>query len=496
MTATGSHFVTTHRSQDTDLHDEAALETTDAMATRRRLLALAGIGAGIAATGVVSARPAHAADGDNVVIGTANTGNTSTSLTGPTAAATLLAANTATGVALAGPANALKGQVLDAANGSHAILGTTAGEGHAVAGVIGTATDSVPAKTVAATWGRHYGTAAAVEGENLAANVAVAGPANGVKGRILNATNGSHAVLGTTVGGGHAVAGVIGSVDGAGVITVQTATVAATWGRHYGLHAGVEGENRAKDVPLAGAANGVRGTVNDPSNGSHAILGVTAGAGHSVAGDTPAGSNTTAATWGRHGGAGAGIGGVSANGYGGEFVGGRASVRLIPSAGVAAGAPTATDSKRGELVVDANGALFYNTADGASFTRLDNQTVLLADAQRAVDTRAGRMPKVGNQTKLAAGETRTIDLTAATDFPAGAKGAIVNITVTETDTQGYLTVFNGDSSTRPLASTINWTEPNTTLANGVTLRVGAAGTVKVFASRGTHLLIDVVGFLA
>ncbi len=471
-------------------NDQADLPE-EADVSRRRLFTLGAVGAGIATAGVLGARPASAADGDNVVIGTANTGSTSTSLTAPSAAATLLAANTATGVALAGPANALKGQVLDAANGSHAILGTTAGAGHAVAGVIGTAPDAVPATTVAATWGRHYGTAAAVEGENLAANVAVAGPANGVKGRILNATNGSHAVLGTTVGGGHAVAGVIGTSTS----DVPSPTVAATWGRHYGLAAAVEGESRAANVPIAGVANAVKGIITDATNGSHSVLGVTAGGGHSVAGDTPAGTNTVAATWGRHGGSGAGIGGISAGGYGGEFVGGRASVRLIPSAGAAAGAPTAGDSKRGELYVDGSGALFYNTSDGANFTRLDNQTTLLDDAQRAVDTRAGKAP-ANNKGKLGAGETRTIDLTTATSFPAGAKGAIINLTVVDTATEGYLTVYNGDSGSRPNASSINWTTPGSILANGLTVRVGAAGTVKVFASRDTHVIIDVIGFLA
>jgi hypothetical protein len=65
---------------------------------------------------------------------------------------------------------------------------------------------------------------------------------------------------------------------------------------------------------------------------------------------------------------------------------------------------------------------------------------------------------------------------------------------------GHLTVFNGDTDDddRPLASTINWYEPGTNIANGVIVPVGADGTIKVFAFTGAggdaaDVVIDVVG---
>lgn len=143
-----------------------------------------------------------------------------------------------------------------------------------------------------------------------------------IVGTLTGAANGSHAIKGVTAGLGHSVAGDTPAGDN---------TVAATWGRHGGDGAGV-GVNSATDIDIAGPARGVEGLILDPTNGSHAVFGKTTGGGHSVAGDTSAdaagpegvGTNTTAATWGRHGGIGAGIGGISANGCGGEFKGGKA----------------------------------------------------------------------------------------------------------------------------------------------------------------------------
>ena len=407
---------------------------------------------------------------------------------------------------LAGPANAVKGTIQSADNGSHAINGFTNGIGHAVAGE----SFNTTADAKAATWGRHIGPAAAVEGISITPTAPIAGPANGVKGIVNEPGNGSHAVLGVTNGGGHAVAGDIPAGTGN--------TVGATWGRHAGLGAGAEGINTATGVPIAGTANGVKGTVADATNGSHAVLGITNGGGHSVAGDTPAdamgpngeGPNTTAATWGRHGGVGAGIGGVSAQGYGGEFIGGLASVRLIPSATPPAGAPTSGDHLRGELVVASNGALSYNRADGLSFTKLNDQALIdpapgvikmLDEPMRAFDSRADEPPASSAKGKLQDQQTIVVDLTTETDFPAGASAAVLNVTVTETERDprggqgGYLTVFSAALADRPGTSTINWGGPNMILSNGATIAVDSGGKIKIFCHSTTHCVIDVMGYV-
>ncbi|MEZ5219106.1 MAG: hypothetical protein R2715_21570 [Ilumatobacteraceae bacterium] len=318
--------------------------------------------------------------------------------------------------------------------------------------------------------------------ENTTTTAAIAGPANAIKGVINSATNGSHSILGTTAGDGHAVAGVASKLDNAR---------GATWGRHLGAGAGVEGENQATDIAIAGPANGVKGIITEASNGSHAVLGITAGGGHAVAGDIEATApNTVAATWGRHKGTGAGIGGISVSGYGGEFVGGKASVRLIPSTGVAAGPPTDTGHLRGELYVDGVGDIYYNVSDGSNFTKLNSQggTNLFVDPERGFDSRSP-------SNKFGAGETRKVNLAATTSLPTGARGAVINLTVSDTDGYGYITLYNGDSTTRPDTSAVNWSAVGTVVANSMPVALGADGSVNVFAFGATHVIIDVIGYI-
>ncbi len=259
--------------------------------------------------------------------------------------------------------------------------------------------------------------------------------------------------------------------------------------------------NTATD-PGTDGQEALRAELTGADNGSHAVLGVTQGLGHSVAGDTPAGTpNAVAATWGRHGGAGAGVGGDSAEGYGGEFVGGKSSVRLIPSDGVATGAPQDDMHLVGELFVDGVGDLYYNTADGANFTKLNGQggVVMLPDAQRAFDSREEfPQPPNTNKGRFTAGETREIDLGEFTDIPASATGAIINLTIDVVDAHGFATVFNGATADadRPLASSINWGPNTVTIANGIIVTVSDTNTIKVYALEECEVIIDVAGYVS
>ena len=58
--------------------------------------------------------------------------------------------------------------------------------------------------------------------------------------------------------------------------------------------------------------------------------------------------------------------GQSVNGLGGEFIGGEAPLRLVPSA--TTGAPKTGTHHKGELYVDSNFDLFYCKADGTPGT--------------------------------------------------------------------------------------------------------------------------------
>ena len=90
-----------------------------------------------------------------------------------------------------------------------------------------------------------------------------------------------------------------------------------------------------------------------------------------------------------------------------------------------------------------------------------------------------------------------IDLAQFTDLPVGARGALVNLTVNEPTLSGYATIFSGDTADadRPNASSINWGIGTQVLANGLTIGVGSAGTIKVYTFDATDVIIDVTGYL-
>ena len=101
---------------------------------------------------------------------------------------------------------------------------------------------------------------------------------------------------------------------------------------------------------------------------------------------------------------------------------------------------------------------------------------------RVLDTRGGA--------RLAPGEERVVDL----GIP-GARTALINLTITQTIDAGYVAVFRADIAF-PNSSSINWSGPNQTLANGVITAVDATGKIKLRGGDGsTHVIIDRIGYL-
>jgi hypothetical protein len=93
--------------------------------------------------------------------------------------------------------------------------------------------------------------------------------------------------------------------------------------------------------------------------------------------------------------------------------------------------------------------------------------------------------------KLAAGEERIIDV----GVPAGARAAVLNLTVTETEVAGYVAVFAANV-TWPGNSSVNWSVTGQTVANAVISPVGPDGKVKVLGGvNKTHIVIDTQGYL-
>ena len=115
-------------------------------------------------------------------------------------------------------------------------------------------------------------------------------------------------------------------------------------------------------------------------------------------------------------------------------------------------------------------------------------------AIRVVDTRQPGSP-IG---PLAAGgefavAPVTADVAAAAGVAAGDVVAVVaNITLDQAAGAGFVTVWP-DGEGRPNASSVNTDGPGQTVPNMITARLGAGGRIRVYASMGTQVLIDVQG---
>ncbi len=104
---------------------------------------------------------------------------------------------------------------------------------------------------------------------------------------------------------------------------------------------------------------------------------------------------------------------------------------------------------------------------------------------RILDTR-----EPGGGGKLTHTEERTIAL----GFP-GARGAVINLTVTDTEQGGFVAV-NPANIVYPGNSSINWTATGQNIANGVITALDGSGQIKIRGGVGsTHVIIDRIGWL-
>ena len=128
-------------------------------------------------------------------------------------------------------------------------------------------------------------------------------------------------------------------------------------------------------------------------------------------------------------------------------------------------------SQDADLVIDVNGS--YSPSSAVGFPTNAHQ-------QRLLDTR-----ETGS---AAAGSVQVVDLNNLASVPANATSVTLNVTVDGPQGSGFITVYPC-SSGRPLASNVNFVAGQT-VANSVTVPVGANHTVCVFTTAATDLVID------
>jgi hypothetical protein len=103
---------------------------------------------------------------------------------------------------------------------------------------------------------------------------------------------------------------------------------------------------------------------------------------------------------------------------------------------------------------------------------------------------AGRMGDTRLSTKLAAGES--VEWTVLGGDGTSATTALaLNVAATETEGAGYLTLYPC-GGTVPLASNLNFSGGQT-ISNHVTASVGDGGSICIYASAATHVVVDVEG---
>ena len=133
-------------------------------------------------------------------------------------------------------------------------------------------------------------------------------------------------------------------------------------------------------------------------------------------------------------------------------------------------------SKKAHLIADVNG-YFSQTSDFEPMS-----------PRRLVDTRSSVTPPV----KVPAGSTFSVNVAPRYGIPEGAAAASLNLTVTQTTSSGFVTMFPCGSP-RPTASTLNFVAGQT-ISNAVLAKAGSGGNVCIYTTDNLHVLVDVGGW--
>lgn len=135
------------------------------------------------------------------------------------------------------------------------------------------------------------------------------------------------------------------------------------------------------------------------------------------------------------------------------------------------------------LAAGATGGLIATTGSGpASAATSTPAGVVVVSPSRVLDTRNTGKLSVNGQVVVNTGIT-------------GAVAAAVNITLTDTDGAGFVTAWDGTTSSRPTASIINSDHAGQTIANYAIVPVDAAGNFTLYTSSGANLIVDFMGYL-
>jgi hypothetical protein len=189
------------------------------------------------------------------------------------------------------------------------------------------------------------------------------------------------------------------------------------------------------------------------------------------------------------------IGVLGTGAVGGVFSGTDTALSLTPTG---TSGPSTTESLKGDVLVDADGVLWLCIDNGTPGTWI----AVSHGGVRMLPSpwRVWSSTDVGDGSKLSGGEIRDIQIVGAVPgVPAPARAIVGNLTIHRTDGGGYLTAFPAGTP-RPFTSSINWDSPGKTVANAITVGLGASGAISLFADvspggPATHAIVDVAGYV-
>lgn len=134
-----------------------------------------------------------------------------------------------------------------------------------------------------------------------------------------------------------------------------------------------------------------------------------------------------------------------------------------------------------DLIADLAG--WYEPTSAAAAGRLRPVTPI-----RVLDTRDDGGAPVGPAADV------LLTLAGTFGLPAhGMSAVVLNLTVTEPDGGGYVTVWPADQP-RPTTSNVNPERAGETIANQAIVALPASGALRLFASGRTHVVVDVTGW--
>lgn len=152
------------------------------------------------------------------------------------------------------------------------------------------------------------------------------------------------------------------------------------------------------------------------------------------------------------------------------------------------GVVTLYDVAGGDLVADVLG--YFATASSATDGRYTGLT-----PTRVLDTRSG-LGTGGRVAKPAGGTVLTLKLAGAGGVPAaGVSSVAMTVTATQSSAAGFVQVVpTGGPTALGTTSNVNVSGTGQTVANLVISPLGSNGSVSLYNSSGTHLIVDVVGY--